>query len=209
MRAIWYPNTVIYNKWNRRTLGESLCSHLKGIAIFSISCDWLVSVGEPLRTLEEEDRTRKEVSDVVRTNTKCLRKTIQCLVCTCTRNALRFSGFCCNEEQDQVVAKCWKRAEGILCSGFKIMNIWKFYTLSLLSECGWEDLFGVLEKKMTVKNFVNTSTQKWLRNNLPLISSQVAVKQSHKAQICTRLQTVTLISKKELVTQNTHTRLWF
>lgn len=35
-----------------------------------MKCDGLVPVGKPLLTLEEEDRTRKEVSGVVRTKHK-------------------------------------------------------------------------------------------------------------------------------------------
>lgn len=89
---------------------------------FLMKCDGLVPVGKPLLTLEEEDRTRKEVSGVLEPNTKCLRNPIQYLVCICQRNAPCYSIRILmqliqgNEERERVVPKCWKRAEGILSS---------------------------------------------------------------------------------------------
>lgn len=87
-----------------------------------MKCDGLVPVGKPLLTLEEEDRTRKEVSGVVRTKHKVSAQshTIPGMYMSkkrpCYSIRILLQLIQGNEERERVVPKCWKRAERILSS---------------------------------------------------------------------------------------------
>lgn len=55
--------TMIYNKWDRKTLNKSPCRHLKGIFQW-IAMDWLPWVNHYLRCRKKKhERTRKKVSE--------------------------------------------------------------------------------------------------------------------------------------------------